>query len=71
MVMIHLLRFEAKVLYFLKEKVAKKVLIDVYYIPSLKASIIILGQATDSGCEVSMKSDYLFLLDSETHSYSK
>lgn len=39
-------------------------LTDIYYIPNLKANIISLGQATESGCEVSMKGDYLFLHDS-------
>ncbi|KAJ9543760.1 LOW QUALITY PROTEIN: hypothetical protein OSB04_023467 [Centaurea solstitialis] len=42
----------------------QKLLTNIYYIPSLKVNIISLGQATESGCEVSMKGDYLFLRDS-------
>lgn len=40
-----------------------KVLSDVYYIPDLKSNIISLGQATESGCEVRMKEDELYLYD--------
>lgn len=39
----------------------KKVLSDVYYIPSLRSNIISLGQATETGCEIRMKDDYLLL----------
>ncbi|KAG7569396.1 hypothetical protein ISN45_Aa04g021180 [Arabidopsis thaliana x Arabidopsis arenosa] len=38
-------------------------LVDVYYIPDLKSNIISLGQATESGCDVRMREDYLTLLD--------
>lgn len=40
-----------------------KVLADVYYIPDLRSNIISLGQATESGCDVRMKDDYLTLSD--------
>ena len=41
----------------------KKVLSNVYYIPGLKSNIVSLGQATEAGCEVSMKDDILKLFD--------
>lgn len=41
----------------------KKVLHDVYYLPELKSNIISLGQATESGCDVRMREDYLTLHD--------
>ncbi|XP_023634274.1 uncharacterized protein LOC111829414 [Capsella rubella] len=41
----------------------RKVLADVYYIPDLKSKIISLGQATDSGCDIRMKEDYLTIHD--------
>lgn len=41
----------------------KKTLSDVYYIPDLRSSIISLGQATEAGCEVRMKEDWLYLYD--------
>lgn len=34
---------------------------DVYFIPDLKINIISLGQATESGCDIRMKDDYLTL----------
>ena len=34
-----------------------------YYIPGLRSNIVRLGQATEAGCEVSMKDDVLKLLD--------
>lgn len=37
----------------------------MYYIPDLKSNIISLGQATESGCEVRMREDYLTLHDKE------
>ena len=41
----------------------KKVLNNVYYIPTLKSNIVSLGQATEVGCEVNMKGNTLTLLD--------
>lgn len=41
----------------------RKILADVYYIPDLKSNIISLGQATESGCDVRMREDYLTLHD--------
>lgn len=43
----------------------KKILADVYYIPDLKSNIISLGQATEAGCDIRMKDDYLTLRDKE------
>lgn len=43
----------------------KKILADVYFIPELKSNIISLGQATESGCDVRMKEDYLILRDKD------
>ena len=40
-----------------------KILCNVYYIPGLKSNIDSLGQATEAGCEVSMKGDALMLYD--------
>ncbi|XP_076940852.1 uncharacterized protein LOC143610193 [Bidens hawaiensis] len=42
-----------------------RVLSDVYFIPSLKSNIISLGQATENGCDVRMKKNYLLLYDGE------
>lgn len=42
-----------------------KILADVYYIPGLRSNIISLGQATESGCDVRMKDDYLTLKDKD------
>lgn len=39
----------------------KKILANVYYIPHLRSNIISLGQATDSGCEIRMRDNYLTL----------
>ena len=36
---------------------------NVYFIPALRSSIISLGQATESGCEVRMKEDLLYIYD--------
>ena len=38
---------------------------DVYFISELKSNIISLGQATESGCDVRMRDDYLTLHDRE------
>ncbi|XP_023636038.1 uncharacterized protein LOC111829953 [Capsella rubella] len=50
---------------FLTKGGQRKVLTDVYYIPDLKSNIISLGQATESGCDVRMREDYLTLHDRE------
>ena len=39
----------------------RKIINDVYFIPALKSNIISLGQATESGCEVMMRENYLIL----------
>ena len=44
---------------------SKKILDDVYYIPELKSNIISLGQATEAGCDVRMRDDYLTLKDKD------
>ena len=36
---------------------------NVYFIPALRRSIISLGQATESGCEVRIKEDLLYIYD--------
>ena len=41
----------------------KKMMSNVYFIPALRSSIISLGQATKSGCEVRMKEDLLNIYD--------
>lgn len=43
----------------------RKMLSDVYFIPDLRSNIISLGQATEAGCNVRMKEDYLTLYDRE------
>ncbi|KAG7594885.1 Zinc finger CCHC-type [Arabidopsis thaliana x Arabidopsis arenosa] len=48
---------------FMSKTGERKVLADVYYIPDLNSNIISLGQATEAGCDVRMKGDYLTLLD--------
>lgn len=42
----------------------QKLVTDIYYIPALKSNILSLGQATEVGCDVRMKEDYLTLHDS-------
>ena len=41
----------------------QKLLRDIYFIPELKSNILSLRQATEQGCEVRMKDDYLTLQD--------
>lgn len=41
----------------------QKLLTDVYYIPDLRSNILSLGQATEQGCDVRMKDNYLTLRD--------
>ena len=48
---------------FISKDGKKKILADVYFISDLKSNIISLGQATESGCDVRMRKDYLTLLD--------
>ena len=43
----------------------KKIISDVYFIPDLRSNIISLGQATEAGCDIRMKDDYLTLRDKE------
>ena len=52
------------IIFCTKDRV-KKILADVYYIPDLKSNIISLGQATEAGCDIRMKDDYLTLRDKE------
>lgn len=52
---------------FILEGGEKKILSNVYYIPGLKSNIISLGQATEAGCEVTLKKDKLMLLDRAGH----
>lgn len=52
------------ILFCLKDG-GKKILNDVYYIPDLKSNIISLGQATESGCDIRMKEDYLTLREKD------
>ncbi|KAG7585622.1 Ribonuclease H-like superfamily [Arabidopsis thaliana x Arabidopsis arenosa] len=48
---------------FVAKNEEKRALHDVYYIPDLRSNILSLGQATESGCDVRMKEDYLTLCD--------
>lgn len=50
---------------FITKDGKRKILTDVYFIPDLRRNIISLGQATESGCDVRMKEDYLTLYDRE------
>ena len=50
---------------FLSKNGEKRILADVYYIPNLRSNIISLGQATESGCDVRMRDDYLTIHDKE------
>ncbi|XP_024013371.1 uncharacterized protein LOC112087731 [Eutrema salsugineum] len=38
-----------------------RIITNVYFIPDLKSNIISLGQATESGCDIGMKGDYLIM----------
>lgn len=40
-------------------------ILDVYFIPDLRSNIISLGQATESGCDVRMKGEYLTMHDKD------
>ena len=41
----------------------KRLMTKIYYIPNLKTNIISLGQATEVGCEIQMKNNYLAMND--------
>lgn len=43
----------------------QRVMKNVYFIPDLKSNIISLGQATETGCDIRMKGDYLTMHDQE------
>lgn len=49
----------------------KRLLHDVYYLPNLKSNIISLGQATEAGCDVRMREDYLTLHDKKGNLIAK
>ncbi|XP_013703493.2 uncharacterized protein LOC106407215 [Brassica napus] len=49
----------------------RKTLADVYFIPELKSNIISLGKATESGCDVHMKEEYLTLHDKDGNLITK
>ncbi|AAF18643.1 F5J5.14 [Arabidopsis thaliana] len=48
---------------FMSKNGEKKVLAEVYFIPDVKSNIISLGQATEAGCNIRMKENYLTLYD--------
>ena len=50
---------------FVTQTGEKKLLSNVYYIPNLRSNIISLGQATEAGCDVRMREDYLTLHDKD------
>lgn len=50
---------------FVSQDGEKKILAEVFYIPDLRSNIISLGQATEAGCDVRMRGDYLRLHDTE------
>ena len=58
------IRGKGSILFITRDR-KRKVLADVYHIPELKSNIISLGQATESGCEVKMRDEYLTLRDRE------
>ncbi|KAI3796095.1 hypothetical protein L1987_38759 [Smallanthus sonchifolius] len=41
----------------------QRLMTDVYFIPHLKSNILSLGQATEGGCEVRMKDEFLWMFD--------
>ncbi|XP_076955594.1 uncharacterized protein LOC143630479 [Bidens hawaiensis] len=43
----------------------QQLLTGIYYIPSLQSNSISLGQATESGCDIRMKDDYLLMYDDQ------
>ncbi|KAG7564969.1 Glutamyl-tRNA reductase N-terminal domain superfamily [Arabidopsis suecica] len=48
---------------FIAKNGERRALPDVYYIPDLRSNIVSLGQATEAGCHVRMREDYLTLFD--------
>jgi len=50
---------------FLDRNGEPRKILDIYYIPDLKSNIISLGQATESGCDIRMKEEYLIMYDRE------
>ena len=48
---------------FIGKEGKKKILANVYHIPDLRSNIISLGQATEAGCDVRMRDNYLTLFD--------
>ncbi|KAI3716013.1 hypothetical protein L6452_23046 [Arctium lappa] len=48
---------------FQSKTVEQELVTDIYYIPKLKSNILSLGQATEVGCDVRMRQDYLTLHD--------
>lgn len=50
---------------FIDKDGEQRIMTDVYFIPELKSNIISLGQATESGCDVRMREDYLILHDGD------
>lgn len=50
---------------FLDRNGEPRKILDIYYIPDLKSNIISLGQATESGCDIRMKDEYLIMYDRE------
>ena len=53
------IKWKGSVLFCTKDG-GNKILANVYYIPDHKSYIISLGQATEAGCDVRMKDDYLY-----------
>ncbi|XP_076909908.1 uncharacterized protein LOC143567346 [Bidens hawaiensis] len=47
------------------KKGKQQLLTDIYYIPSLQSNIISLGKATEIGCDIRMKDDYLLMYDDQ------
>ena len=50
---------------FLDRNGESRKILDVYYIPDLKSNIISLGQATESGCDIRLRDEYLIMRDRE------
>jgi len=48
---------------FITQAGEQKLLSDIYFLPNLRSNIISLGQATEAGCDVRIREDYLTLHD--------
>ncbi|KAG7557809.1 Zinc finger CCHC-type [Arabidopsis suecica] len=48
---------------FIAKNGERRALPDVYYIPDLRSNIVSLGQATEAGCDVRIREDYLTLFE--------